>query len=206
MTVAAHRSELIRRSTGHPVLALIGPSAAGKSAVAAELHRRGVIVLHPTWTTRPRRQDESGARLDHRFMCDEEFDDLCARGFFAGTGRLPGLPYRYGLPPLAQSAGTALGAVILRARYLDGLAAAGPRLLVYQVVDRLDRTSARLRSRNCASTEIDSRRAEHHRELTIGRHRSHRCFVNDQTLAALADAMTVALRTDAHTEPVGAHS
>ena len=81
-----------------PVLVVIGPSASGKSSAVRELHRRGVVRVHPTWTTRPRRPDEGDGAPEHRFVTDTIFDDLEAAGFFLGTVCLPGLPYRYALP------------------------------------------------------------------------------------------------------------
>src|SRR5436305_590449 len=84
-----------------PVVVFIGPSGSGKSTVVRELASRGLVTVHPTWTTRPRRADEQQGSLEHRFVSDGEFDELCRRGCFIETVRLFGLPYRYGLPPLA---------------------------------------------------------------------------------------------------------
>src|SRR3954451_2133494 len=99
-----------------PVVVFIGPSGSGKSTVVRELADRGLVTVHPTWTTRPRRQDEQAGSLEHRFVSDAEFDRLCERGFFLETVTLFGLPYRYGLPPVGSPRATgALDAVMLRA-------------------------------------------------------------------------------------------
>ena len=57
------------------VLVVIGPSASGKSSLVRELHRRRVIRVLPTWTTRPRRADERDGSLEHRFVSDERFGE-----------------------------------------------------------------------------------------------------------------------------------
>src|SRR3954447_16585781 len=104
--------------SGRPVGGFIGPSGSGKSTVVRELAARGLVTVHPTWTTRPRRADERQGSLEHRFVSDDEFDELCRRGFFIETVSLFGLPFRYGLPPLdGDSAGPGgpVDAVMLRA-------------------------------------------------------------------------------------------
>src|SRR4051812_28800945 len=111
-----------------PVVVFIGPSGSGKSTVVRELADRGLVTVHPTWTTRPRRADEQQGSLEHRFVSDDEFDELCRRKFFIDTVSLFGLAYRYGLPPLDDgSAGATspalhaapVDAVMLRAPLVD---------------------------------------------------------------------------------------
>lgn len=96
-----------------PVLVFIGPSGGGKSTVVRTLAREGVLRVHPTWTTRPRRADEAWGSLEHRFLSNPQFDYLCGRGFFVDTVSLFGLPYRYGLPPLRRTATGPVDTVML---------------------------------------------------------------------------------------------
>ena len=179
------------------MLVIIGPSASGKSSVMRELHRRGVIRVHPTWTDRPRRNDEHNGSVEHRFVSGAAFDRLCAQGFFLQTAALSGLPCRYGLPPLPSSVSGSIDGIILRAPFVDGLAQVLPDQLVYQIEDTAHRARARLLPRGCAAAaELSARLEEHHREIAAGRRVAHRAIVNDRPLAALVDAVASALRTD----------
>jgi guanylate kinase len=190
--LAAHQQ------TSHPrrVLVVIGPSASGKSSLTRELHRRGVIRVHPTWTDRPRRDDERNGSVEHRFVSRAAFDRLCARSFFLETAALPGLPYRYGLPALPPPAGGAMDAVILRAPFVDRLARRFPEQLVYQLEDTAQLARARLLSRGCAPAELAARLDDHHGEIEAGRRVAHRVVVNDRPLDALADTFAAALHAD----------
>ncbi|HEX6678257.1 MAG TPA: hypothetical protein VF486_24975 [Actinomycetes bacterium] len=184
-----------------PLLVVIGPSASGKSSLVRELRRRRVIRAHPTWTTRPRRNDEHGGTLDHRFVSDAEFDELCARRRFLVTAALPGLPYRYGLAPLPAGPGP-VHAVIVRAPFVEILGRLFPDQLVYQLEDTAQRSLQRLLLRGCPPSELAARLDGRHRELTDGRRVAHRVIVNDRSLPALADAAAAALRLDLARHPV----
>ena len=187
-----------RQQTRRPrrLLAVNGPSASGKSSVLRELHQRGVIRVHPTWTDRPRRDAERGGSVEHRFVSDVVFDRLYAQGFFLQTAVLPGLPYRYGLPALPPVAGGPTDAVILRAPFVDHLAQLYPDQLVYQLEDTAQRAHARLLSRGCPPAELAARLDDHHGEMAAGRHLAHRVIVNDRPLEALADRVAAALHAD----------
>ena len=74
------------------LLVLVGPSATGKSTVARALADRGLVTVLPTWTTRPRRRDEPGDTLEHRFVDDARFDRLSARRAFLLEGGHPACP------------------------------------------------------------------------------------------------------------------
>src|SRR3954468_10651500 len=131
--------------TRRPVVVFIGPSGSGKSTVVRELADLGLVTVHPTWTTRPRRPDEQQGSLEHRFVSDDEFDRLCRRKFFIDTVSLFGLPYRYGLPPLSNpSSGPAdpVDAVMLRAPLVDRFAEHVGAVTVYQIADTDDRLRA----------------------------------------------------------------
>lgn len=182
--------------TARPVLVIIGPSGGGKSTVVRTLAGRGVVRVHPTWTTRPRRADEAGGSPEHRFVSDEEFDDLCARGFFLDTVSLFGLPYRYGLPALDTAEDGPLDAVMLRAPLVGRFTAVFPHHLVYQIEDLPDRLEARLRERETAPADRTARLSDNVREVDSGRLVAHRVFVNSGSLEGLADAVSIALRKD----------
>src|SRR5262245_1110257 len=104
-----------------PVVAIIGGSGSGKSSVVRELHRRGLVNVHPTWTTRPRRGDETGGSLEHRFVTDKGFDRLEADGCFCDTVAMFGLPYRYGLPARRRRVPGRVDVVMVRAQLVDRL-------------------------------------------------------------------------------------
>jgi len=183
-------------STARPVLVFIGPSASGKSSVVRELHEAGTITVHPTWTTRLRRIDESEGSLEHRFVSPTEFDELCAQGFLLDTVAMFGLPYRYGLPALRVSDTGPLDAVMLRAPLIARFAEVVPRFLVYQIEDHADRTRARLIARGCPASDLAARIDDNHNEIAAGRELADRVFVNDGSLNDLVARITSALSAD----------
>lgn len=179
-----------------PVLVIIGPSGVGKSTVVRTLARQGVLRVHPTWTTRPRRRDEAAGALEHRFLSERQFDHLCARGFFADTVALFGLPYRYGLPPLCTTPTGPVDTVMLRAPLVARFAASVPDHVVYQIEDRPERVVARLARRNSGDDDLEARLHDNRCEAVAGRGVAHRVFVNDRSLDRLATAVATALRRD----------
>ena len=179
-----------------PMVALIGPSACGKSSVVRELHGRGLIGVNPTWTTRPRRPEEAGECLEHRFVSDGDFTRLAAAGFFLDTARLPGLPYRYGLPHLPARRSGPPDLVVMRAPLVPRLAARVPGLVVYRISDDVAVARRRLTARGCTEAEIAARLADHDRELRLGRRHAHRSFANHGSLGDLVAAVTTALDAD----------
>ncbi len=183
------------------MLVIIGPSGGGKSTVVRALVREGVLRVHPTYTTRPRRADEAHGSAEHRFVSERQFDHLARRGFFADTVSLFGLPYRYGLPPLRPAADGAIDTVMLRAPLVARFAAAVPAHVVYQIEDRPDRVVARLASRNSGHHDLEARLHDNRREVEAGRRIAHRVFLNDGSLTALAAAVAAAARSDIATAP-----
>jgi guanylate kinase len=178
------------------LLVVIGPSGAGKSSVVRELDRRRAVVVRPTWTTRPPRQDELDGSLEHRFVSDEEFDRLVVTGFFCRTGAITGLAYRYGLPAFVPHEGGPPDAVILRAPYVRSLARLVPGSVVYQIEDRPDQKARRLRARGCPPSELDARIRDNIAESTAGHLVARRIFVNDGTRGQLVDTVTEAVAVD----------
>jgi guanylate kinase len=179
-----------------PVLVVIGPSACGKSTAVRALHQRGVVQVHPTWTTRPRRPDESAGSVEHRFVTDALFDDLEAAGFFLGTVALPGLPYRYALPRVALGDEGPIHTIMARAPFVDLFARSFPDRLVYEIDDTFERARERLIARGSDAHEIDARLAGHQAEIETGRGIASRSFANAGSLDDLVAAITAALRVD----------
>jgi guanylate kinase len=181
-----------------PVLVVIGPSASGKSTAVRELHNRGVVRVHPTWTTRPRRADEGDGTLEHRFVTDAMFGELEAAGFFLGTVVLPGLPYRYALPKVARRDDGPIDTVMARAPFIELFTEYFPDRLVYEIEDTIERARARLIDRGSDDHEIEARLAGHRAEIEAGRDIASRNFVNDTTLDELVAALAGALYLDVY--------
>jgi guanylate kinase len=177
-------------------LIVIGPSGAGKSSVVRELHRRHVVLVQPTWTTRPPRHDETEGSLEHRFVSDAEFEELLRAGFFGQTGSISGLPHRYGLPAFIPHDDGPLDTVILRASYVDQVTRLVPGSVVYQIRDRGDRIARRIRARGCPPAELASRVWDNIAEARSGRLVAHRTFVNHGSLEQLVDKVTDAIAID----------
>jgi guanylate kinase len=178
------------------LLVVIGPSGAGKSSVVRELHRRRAVVVRPTWTTRPPRHDELDGSLEHRFVSEEEFDDLVGTGFFCRSGAITGLTYRYGLPAFVPHDGGPPDAVILRAPYVKSLAHLVPGSIVYQIEARPDQMARRLRARGCTPSELDRRIRDNVAESRAGQHVARRIFMNDGTLEQVVDTVTQSVAVD----------
>jgi guanylate kinase len=181
--------------TNHHVVVLIGPSGSGKSSVVRELHARGLVSVRPTWTTRPRRADETDGSVEHRFVSDAEFDHLTAGRYFLDTVAMFGMPYRYGLPK--QTCGNGVEVVMLRAPLVAKFRRFVPDFVVYQVEDSATRTAQRLTQRNYDPAEFAARVSDNAREIAAGRGVANRVFVNDRSIEALANDIGGALRLDA---------
>ena len=180
-----------------PVVAVIGPSGSGKSTVVRELHGRGLVTVHPTWTTRPRRADERRGSLEHRFVTDAIFDELDANGFFIDTVTMFGLPYRYGLPARRESAGDRFDLVMVRAPLIEHLRRHLAVGCVYQIEDAPRRVHRRILERGGPADDISARLVDNEREQALGRTVADRTFVNRRSIGALADEITAALELDA---------
>lgn len=182
--------------TGRPVLVVIGPSASGKSSVVRTLFDWGLVRVHPTWTTRPRRADEVEGTLEHRFVSERGFDRLEAAGFFAATTRMFGLPYRYGLPPVHPGESGPVDLVMLRASLVDRFRSLVPDLLVYQVEDAPDRMRARLLARSTGPLDAAARLTDNEREQVAGWQVADRIFRNAGPVDGLALDVARAIATD----------
>src|SRR5436190_17716996 len=171
----------MNRSTP-PVLVVIGPSGSGKSTLVRRLAERGVVTVHPTYTTRVIRPDESrpGAAPEHVFCSVAEFDRLERAGHFIGVVRPFGLSFRYGLPrfsPRHRPNGS-VDCVMLRAPFVPELGALVPGLLVYQIEVDADRARQRLAARGDGPAETMARLHGFEDEIGAGRRLAERTFVN----------------------------
>lgn len=175
------------------VLAVLGPSASGKSTVVRELHRRGVIQVTPSWTTRPRRSDELDGSVEHRFVDDEEFTARQDAGHFLEVVQMFGLPYRYGLPAVGQPADGRVPAIMVRAPLMPLVIRHFPDHVAYQIEDGYQRARERMRHR---AGELGTRLDGFEEECRLGRQAAHRIFVNRGSAGDLVDAVADAVDRD----------
>lgn len=182
------------------VLAFIGPSGSGKSTVVRELDHRSVIAVTPSWTTRPRRDDEGDGVVEHRFVSDEEFDALERDGFFLEVVRMFGLPYRYGLPAITRPPPGVIPVVMVRASLLALVGAHYPHHVVYQIEASPALASSRLLQRSRTNRDIGARLDEASEERALGRRLAHRIFDGNRSVAQIVDAVQSAILADFHFE------
>ena len=178
------------------LLVFIGPSGSGKSSVVRSLVDRRVICVHPTWTTRPRRPDESAGSVEHRFVSEPDFLQLRDEGLFLHTVQLFGMPYWYGLPTIEPNQTGVVDAVMLRAPLVP-IFASSTRIrssIKSRRRQRLSRRGSRLaatRRKSC-----DARLSDNEKERVAGRSIAQRHFRNDEGLDAAVDEVERAVRED----------
>lgn len=178
------------------VLAVLGPSGSGKSTVVRELHRRGVIEVIPSWTTRPRREDEVDGSIEHLFVDDEEFTATQDAGYFLEVVQMFGLPYRYGLPAVPEPADGRVPAIMVRAPLMPLVARHFPGHVAYQIEDDYQRARERLARRVTAATDLGTRLDGFDEECRLGRQAAHRTFVNGGSVGDLVEAVADAVLRD----------
>jgi guanylate kinase len=182
------------RSHAAPLLVVIGPSGSGKSSAIRALCDRGLLRVHPTWTTRPRRADEAEGSVEHRFVSEEEFDRLDAGGTFIDTVALFGLPHRYGLPWIERSTDGRMDAVMLRAPLVERFRRVVQDVFVLQIEDTPARAAARLRERGGSGLDLQARLRDNEREIVAGRTLADCVIRNDATLDELVRRVAAELR------------
>jgi guanylate kinase len=175
------------------VLAVLGPSGSGKSSVVRALHQRGVIHVTPSWTTRPRRDDERDGSVEHRFVAAEEFTARQQAGYFLEVVQMFGLPYRYGLPVLEPPADGRVPAIMVRAPLMPLVERHFPGHVAYQIEDQYQRAEERMRRR---AGELGTRLDGFEEECRLGREAAHRIFVNEGSIADLVEAVARAVYQD----------
>ena len=180
-------------STDVRILAILGPSGSGKSTVIRELHRRGVIDVTPSWTTRPRREDELDGSVEHRFVDEEELTARQDAGYFLEVVQMFGLPYRYGLPAVEEPGDGRVPAIMVRAPLMPLVARHFPGHLAYQIEDGYQRARPRLERR---MGDLGTRLDGFEEELRLGRDAAHRVFVNQGSVGDLVQAVANAVGRD----------
>jgi len=118
-----------------PILVIIGPSGAGKSTLIRKLFEDNIIKINPTWTTRPKRIEDSDLGIEHKFVTESEFDKKSSENYFLEEVSLFGLPYRYGLPKIFKSTPNKISLVMLRANLLHLFSKHYDNFIVYQIED-----------------------------------------------------------------------
>jgi guanylate kinase len=176
------------------VLVIIGPSGSGKSTLIRELHRREIVEVMPSWTTRPRREDESGGDFDHRFVTDEEFSKLHDDGYFLEAIDMFG--FRYGLPAVTPPQNNRIPAILVRASLLGLVSIHFPNHVIYQIESSLEAVSQRLEARQIPRSEREGRLRGYADELALGRQICHRRFDTSDQLAEVTDAVERAIAED----------
>ncbi len=176
------------------ILVVLGPSGSGKSTLVRELRRRGLVVVTPTWTTRPRRRDEADGSVEHRFVDAAGFEECRQAGVFLETARLFGLPYAYGMPVLELPAPGRVPGLIARAPVMPLVARHYPDHVAYQIEDGYARVRERLARRTGA--EVGTRLDGYDEERRSGRAYADRVFVNSSSVRELVDAVAAALDQD----------
>jgi len=173
-------------------LVIIGPSGVGKSTMVQELSKQGVLVVWPTYTTRPARPDEKAA-IEHVFINKQQFADKKADGFFVSTVELFGLPYEYGLPRKQPKANGKVTCVMLRAPVIEQFAKHFNNFVIYQIEADMNSVSERLQKRE---QEMGNRLKNYQQELKLGRKLAARVFINDSDVNALTRQVKLAIVAD----------
>ena len=181
------------------ILVFIGPSGSGKSTLIRQLQRRGIVEVTPSWTTRPPRENEAGAGIDHRFVSEERFSELQADGFFLEVIEMFG--FRYGLPTVHTPAKGKVPAILVRAPLLELVSAHFPEHVVYQIESSLDLARERLAARQVSDSESQRRLASFADEVVQGRRLCHRVFDSSSPMPEVVDALERAIAEDFQAAP-----
>jgi len=161
-----------------PLLIIIGPSGAGKSTIIKKLHDEGLIVLTPTWTTRPPRPGEIDMGIEHHFATNEEFDKKVSDKFFLETVKMFGLSYRYGLPEITKAKFPKISLVMLRASLINLFNKYYDNYIIYQIEDNISNIEKRLLDRKMKGEALGTRLNDYREEVELGRSLANRVFIN----------------------------
>jgi guanylate kinase len=186
------------------MIAFIGPSGSGKSTLIRELHRHGAVQAFPSWTTRPRRPDETGDDSDHRFVTTKDFEKLQTEDFFLEVIELYG--FRYGLPDITSTPNSKVPAISVRAPLLKLVSVHFPNHVVYQIESSLETASKRIEARRLTSREKEERLKSYPGELELGRQLCHRSFDTSGLLSKVVEDVERAIAEDFQMPKVGGYS
>lgn len=178
-----------------PLLAIIGPSAAGKTTLARRLAGHGISPL-PTWTTRPPRPGETPLTSGHWFCDEAAFDAMQRAGRFACVGTLPATGHRYALA-VADWRGR-IGPVVMvgRATVVEALRRIGAEPVVYAVSVPEATARIRLGARGQSGAELAARVAEQELEAARCRRLASRSFDGRVSAVTLAASVAAAFHAD----------
>ena len=110
-----------------PIIALIGPSGAGRSTlVDYYVQQHPEARLHKSITTRPIRGEGDAS---HRFVSDDEFDTLAAAGKLIKP--VEAFEYRYAITKIPEYDGITF--VLLRYQFVGEFKRFYPRLRLYRL-------------------------------------------------------------------------
>lgn len=178
-----------------PVLVFFGPSAVGKSTIAEQLVKRGVVEITPTWTDRPKRPGEP--ELEHTFVSSERFDELVSQGFFAHPPlQLFDLPYRYAMPFITEPQPGRIPLLMARAEATPLLNAIYPNRIIYQIEAPRALVAERLAQREQSGDQLGSRLTNYENEMINGREHATRVFINDRSIDDIVSEIIEAVDTD----------
>lgn len=175
------------------LLVIIGPSGSGKSTAMRELQARGRILVTPSWTTRPRRADESKDTVEHRFVDDDEFDRLQGEDFFIETIDLFG--HRYGMSRVEEPPAGVIPTIMLRAPRLNLVALHYPDHVVYQIEASFEEARQRILA-NGGITEDDIRVTGWKEERSLGAQFADRVIKATGSLSNVIEDLERALAED----------
>ncbi len=178
------------------MLVIIGPSGTGKSTAIRLLHATGIVVVVPTWTTRPPRPGELKNSVEHHFVSEKAFKKAEAEGTFLETVQMFDLPYWYGMPVVDPAKATKIPLVVLRAALIDNFYKYYTHAVVYQIEDTVERVRQRLEARKIHGEALGSRLEHFQKEVTAGRALADRTFVNNGKPEELVQQIINALEHD----------
>lgn len=177
------------------ILVIIGPSAVGKSSLVNNLIAKNIVGLTPTYTDRPKRQNEQDN--EHVFVSSAEFNKLVERGFFIHRPlRFFGLNYRYASPKLTALDSEKVPVIMARISAMPLVNKLFPNNVVYQIEADKSIVEARLKARQESGIELGSRLIDYDSEILLGRNVANRIFTNDTTLKTITGTVTAAIKND----------
>jgi guanylate kinase len=183
-------------SKNAPILVIIGPSGAGKSTIIRKLYDRGLVLINPTWTTRPPRPKETNEGIEHKFVSNSEFSKKQAADYFLKVVELFGLPYRYGVPEILPTTPEQVSLIMLRAPLITLLNKHYPVHIIYQIEDELPKIRERLIARQQHGEDMGTRLEDYEKEIVAGRKLAKRTFVNNKEPEQIAKQVEQAILED----------